>query len=111
MRSDENTLMNVKNWLAENQRTQAWLADRMGVAPSLISQLFNGERKLQPIHIAKMAEITGKSIVELASSEDVKADELVYSLRGKVSTEDGERGLAQLLLDVEHFAQLAVEQR
>ena len=111
MRSDENTLLNVKGWLAENQYTQAWLANQMGVAPSLISQLFNGERKLQPIHIAKMAEITGKSIVELASSEDVKADELVYSLRGKVTTEYGERGLAQFLLDVEHFAQLAVEQR
>jgi transcriptional regulator with XRE-family HTH domain len=109
MRSDENTLMNVKEWLAENQRTQAWLAGQMGVAPSLISQLFNGERKLQPVHIAKMAEISGKSIAELASSEDVKADELVYSLRGKISTEDGERGLAQLLLEVEHFAQLTVK--
>ncbi|WP_320164501.1 helix-turn-helix transcriptional regulator [uncultured Trichococcus sp.] len=109
MRSDENTLLNVKVWLAENQYTQAWLANQMGVAPSLISQLFNGERKLQPVHIAKMAEITGKTIAELASSEETKADELVYSLRGKISTEDGERGLAQLLLDVEHFAQLIVK--
>lgn len=109
MRSDENTLLNVKGWLAENQYTQAWLANQMGVAPSLISHLFNGERKLQPVHIAKMAEITGKTIAELASSEEIKADELVYSLRGKISTEDGERGLAQLLLDVEHFAQLVVK--
>ncbi|MGA9517504.1 MAG: helix-turn-helix transcriptional regulator [Trichococcus sp.] len=109
MRSDENTLLNVKGWLAENQYTQAWLANQMGVAPSLISQLFNGERKLQPVHIAKMTEITGKTIAELASSEETKADELVYSLRGKISTEDGERGLAQLLLDVEHFAQLIVK--
>ena len=109
MRSDENTLLNVKGWLAENQYTQAWLANQMGVAPSLISQLFNGERKLQPVHIAKMAEITGKTIAELASSEETKADELVYSLRGKISTEDGERGLAQLFLDVEHFAQLIVK--
>lgn len=109
MRSDENTLLNVKGWLAENQYTQAWLANQMGVAPSLISQLFNGERKLQPVHIAKIAEITGKTIAELASSEETKADELVYSLRGKISTEDGERGLAQLLLDVEHFAQLIVK--
>lgn len=109
MRSDENTLLNVKGWLAENQYTQAWLANQMGVAPSLISQLFNGERKLQPVHIAKMAEITGKTIAELASSEDIKADELVYSLRGKISTEDGERRLAQLLLDVEHFAQLIIK--
>lgn len=106
MRSDENTLLNVKAWLAENHHTQAWLANEMGVAPSLVSQLLNSERKLQPVHIAKIAEITGKSIAELASFGNVKADALVYSLRGKISTEDGERALAQLLLDVEHFAQL-----
>lgn len=106
MRSDENTLTNVKQWLVENHRTQAWLAGQIGRAPYLVSQLFNGERKLQPVHIAKLAEITGKSIAELASSEEEKADELVYSLLGKISTEDGERALAQLLLDVEHFAQL-----
>lgn len=106
MRSDKNTLTNVKQWLTENHRTQAWLAGQMGVPPSLIGQLFNGERKLQPVHIEKMAEISGKSIAELASSEEDKADELVYSLLGKISTEDAERALAQLLLDVEHFAQL-----
>lgn len=106
MRSDENTLTNVKQWLAETHRTQAWLANQMGVAPSLVSQLFSGERKLQPVHIAKMSEITHKSIAELASSEDVIADEMVYSVRGKISTEDGEHAIAQLLLDVEHFAQL-----
>lgn len=109
MRSDENTLMNVKNWLVENHRTQAWLAGQMGVAPSLVSQLFSGERKLQPLHIGKMAEITGKSIAELANSEDKKANEFVYSLRGKITTEDGEHSLAQLLLDVEHFVQLTVK--
>lgn len=68
--------------------------------------MFNGERKIQPIHIAKMAEVTGKSIAELASSEDVEADEMVYTLLRGISTEDGEHALAQLLLDVEHFAQL-----
>lgn len=77
-----------------------------GCDPSLVCQLFSGERKLQPVHIAKMAEITDKSIAELESSEDVIADEVVYSLLGEISTEDGKRALAQLLLDVEHFAQL-----
>ena len=110
MRSDENTLTYVKQWLAENHRTQQWLADQMGVAPSFVSQLLNGERKLQPVYIAKMSEITHKSIAELASSEDVIADELVYSVLGKISTEDGERALAQLLLDAEHFAQIVSKQ-
>lgn len=46
MRSDENTLTNVKLWLAERHRKQEWLADQMRVAPSLVSRLLNGERAL-----------------------------------------------------------------
>lgn len=106
MRSDDNTLTNIGQWLVENHRTKAWLAGQMNVAPAMVSQLFNGERKLQPIHIAKIAEITGKPIAELASSEEDEADEMVYTLLGEISTEDGELAIAQLLLDVEHFAQL-----
>ena len=110
MRTDENTLTNVKQWLAETHCTQSWLANQMGVTPSLVNQLFSGERKLQPAQIAKMSEITHKSIAELASLEDIQAGEMVYSLLGKISNEDGERALAQLLIDVEHFAQLVSKQ-
>ncbi len=106
MRSDKNTIMNVKNWLDKNDYSQAWLADQMGVAKSLISQIFNGTRKLQTTHIIKISEITGLSIAELASSDQKTCNQLVYSLRGKISNENGQRALDQLLLDSEHFVQL-----
>lgn len=106
MRSDKNTIMNVKNWLDKNDYSQAWLADQMGVAKSLISQIFNGTRKLQTTHIIKISEITGLSIAELASSDQKTCTQLVYSLRGKISNENGQRALDQLLLDSEHFVQL-----
>lgn len=109
MRSDTNILMHVREWLDVEKHSQAWLAKEMSVAPSLISQLFSGERKLQPSHIEKMAEITGKSIAELAASDSEQADQVVYSLRGKISNEAGERALTQLLLDAEHFVQLIQE--
>lgn len=106
MRSDKNTIMNVKNWLDENNHSQAWLAEQMGVAKSLISQIFNGTRKLQTTHIISMSEITGLSIGELASSDQENSNPIVYSLRGKISNEHGQRALDQLLLDSEHFVQL-----
>lgn len=106
MRSDKNTIMNVKNWLDENNHSQTWLADQMEVTKSLISQIFNGDRKLQPTHIIKMSEITGLSIAELASSDQETCSQLVYSLRGNISNENGQRALDQLLLDSEHFIQL-----
>lgn len=105
MRSDENTIKNVKQWLAENDKTQVWLAKKIGIAPSLISQLFRGSRKLQHSHIEEFSKITGLTISELAASKD-SSKSPIYSLRGKISNEQGERGLSQLLLDVEHYVQL-----
>lgn len=109
MRSDNNTLMNVKQWLKETNHSQKWLAKEMEITPSLISQLFSGERRLQPNHIKKMSNITGISISDLADSSDRKENQITYSLRGKLSNKDGERGLAQLLLDVEHYVHLFVK--
>ncbi len=109
MRSDDNTISNVKKWLETNDHSQAWLADQMDVAKSLISQIFNGTRKLQPAHIIKMSEITGFSIAELASSSQEISKQPIYSLRGKISNEHGQRALDQLLLDSEHFVQLAAK--
>lgn len=106
MRSDINTVQNVKQWLADHSKSQTWLATEMGLAPSLISQLFSGSRKLQPSHIEKLSKITGLTISELASSNDESSHTPLYSLRGKISNEQGERALNQLLLDAEHFVQL-----
>lgn len=108
MVSDDNILRNTKQWLIKNQHSQMWLADRMGVAPSLISQLFSGERKLQPAHIEKIALITHKTITELADSPVKRTNEITYSVCGKISTSEGERALEQLLLDVEHYVHLLV---
>lgn len=105
MRSDRNTIRHVKQWLVENDKTQAWLAQKMGVAPSLISQLFNGSRKLQSNQIEKISQITGLTILELGVSEESNQSK-IYSLRGKISNQQGERGLNQLLLDIEHYVQL-----
>lgn len=106
MRSDMNTLQNVKEWLRENRKTQAWLAKEMNIAPSLLSQLFSGERKLQPSHIEKMSLITEIPISTLADSQAEESEKALYSLRGEISTPEGERALAQLLLDAEHYVQL-----
>ncbi|UUX33369.1 helix-turn-helix domain-containing protein [Fundicoccus culcitae] len=106
MRSDQNTVKNIKQWLLDNDKTQSWLAAEMDIAPSLISQLFSGARKLQPNHIEKFAEISGFTISELASTYELSNVTPTYTVRGKVSNQHGEHALNQLLLDVEHFVQL-----
>lgn len=109
MRSDDNTLHNTKEWLQKNNRSQAWLAKEMQIAPSMLSQLFSSERRLQPSHIEKISAVTGMSVPELASSTEDEDDQLSYSLRGKITTKEGERALAQLLLDAEHYVHLLVK--
>lgn len=109
MRSDEKITLNVKKWLKQNKRSQAWLAKEMEIAPSLLSQLFSGERRLQTSHIEKMSKLTGMSIPDLASSSDEEESLLTYSLRGEISTIEGERALAQLLLDAEHYVHLLLK--
>lgn len=109
MKSNANILMNVKNWLLENDHTQSWLAKQMNIAPSLLSQLFSGERRLQVSHIEKISAITEMSIPDLASSPDNQYNQPVYSLRGRITTKEGESALNQLLLDAEHYVHLLVK--
>ena len=109
MKSNNEAIHTTRQWLTDHAKSQAWLADQMGVAKSLISQIFSGHRKLQAEHLIKIAEITGLSIAELTASETQEEAQPICSLRGKISNQAGERGLAQLLLDAEHFVQLLGE--
>lgn len=43
--------------LAEKERTQSWLARRVGKSPSYVSRVIDGERNPSPDFKAKAAEI------------------------------------------------------
>lgn len=103
-------IKNTKKYLDENNQNQTWLAGKMAITPSLLSQIFNGSRNLQTKHIVKIAEITGMSIDELTKGkEDITQNELNYSLRGKISTDAGKAHLAAVKADIQHYVMLGVD--
>lgn len=48
--------MRLEDWLAENERTAAWLSRKMGVPPSTVARIIKGRRA--PTH-AVMEKIIG----------------------------------------------------
>lgn len=106
MRSNKNTIKNVKEWLEKNGQNQVWLANKMELTPSLIKQLFDENQELQSIHIEKFSKITGLTISELSTSHQKINYSPIYSIRGRISNKQGERALEQLLIDSDHFDQL-----
>ncbi len=63
----------LENWLNREGRKQLWLADRIGVHPSMISHIVTGKRKPTRAQAAKIAEVTGLRIWETCGEEKAEA--------------------------------------
>ena len=54
--------MKLHDWLAEHDKTAAWLAERTGLSASYLSRLIEGERSPSIETCAKIAEATGGAV-------------------------------------------------
>ncbi len=109
MRNSNVIIKNIKLYLKQNKMTQAALAEKMQIAPSLLSQMLKGTRKIQTKHLIKLAEITNKTITELVETDLSKPQEPIYSLRGRISTQAGSDHLVTVVMDIEHYLALGDE--
>lgn len=59
----------LKRWLAENNRSQDWLAERMGCAQPQLNRLLNGKRKWKEYQIKSAARAIGEQAAFLVEEE------------------------------------------
>lgn len=98
---------NIKKWLKENNLSQIWLAEQIKVSTSMLSQMLNGERKLQTKHLLSISKVTGMTPNRLAEDETKKvSNEPKYVLRGAFSSKKSERDFSKLLWDVKCYVDL-----
>lgn len=50
-------------WLDDHGRTQAWLADALGVWPETVSRWRSGQLRPSPVYVARIAELTGGAVM------------------------------------------------
>ncbi|TGD18392.1 XRE family transcriptional regulator [Levilactobacillus suantsaiihabitans] len=106
--NNEIVIENIKKWLEKNHHPQSWLAKEINVSAPLISQMLNGERKIQTKYLLSIATVTGMSPEELARDEKVLADnELTCELRGDFSNPKLENQFDKLLWDIQCYVDLA----
>ncbi len=53
------TSRRLKKWLDEQKCSQAWLAEQLGVTPSMVSQLLSGDRSPSLKIAARIEDLTG----------------------------------------------------
>ena len=102
-------IKNIKEWLRKNGHTQSWLAKEIKVSAPLVSQMLNGERKIQTKYLLSISGITGMSPDILAKdASKPAADELVCELRGEFSDPKLKRNFDKLLWDIQCYVDLEV---
>jgi len=98
---------NIKKWLKENKSSQIWLAKQINVSPSMLSQMLNGERKIQTKHLLLISKVTGMTPNQLAKDGNKQiSDELEYVLRGELSSKKSKREFDRLLSDIKSYVDL-----
>src|SRR5690625_2806364 len=105
MKTNEIVIENVKNWLKENEKTHAWLADELGVSTSLVGHMLSGKRAIQPKRIealSKALDIPMKELVKNVSQTDV----LSVQLRGLTANRRSKQDLNALLFAKEDYVGL-----
>jgi hypothetical protein len=59
----------VRIWLAEHDRSQSWLAQKLGISQGHLSQILDGFRVATPQTIKDLRRVTGIDITPPAQSE------------------------------------------
>ncbi|ANZ63140.1 hypothetical protein AYR62_02860 [Secundilactobacillus paracollinoides] len=98
---------NIRNWLTQNQKSQEWLANQLGITPALLSQILNQKRKLQTKIILELPAIMGMSIELITQNTEEQADVTPQiQLRGHLSKPDSEDKIDALSWDIQRYVSL-----
>ncbi|ARY92771.1 MULTISPECIES: helix-turn-helix domain-containing protein [Lacticaseibacillus] len=100
------TLKLIQKWLTDNKKTQAWLAGQLNMSAALLSQVMNGNRKLQTKYIIAISEITEIPLEQLLGTNANDNHQPQIALRGRLSNDYAKKQIDQLLLDVQHCVDL-----
>ena len=65
MNEEKILILNIKNWMKENKKTQTDLAELVGFHPTYISANLNEKSTITWEIITKVSEVTKKSVAEL----------------------------------------------
>ncbi|MBM6440724.1 helix-turn-helix transcriptional regulator [Lacticaseibacillus rhamnosus] len=100
------TLKLIQEWLKANGKTQAWLANQIGMSPALLSQVMNGNRKLQTKYMISTAKVMGIPLDQLLGTKTTDQSQPQIALRGHLSNRESKKQIDQLLLDIRHSVDL-----
>lgn len=100
------TLKLIQEWLKANGKTQAWLASQIGMSPALLSQVMNGNRKLQTKYMISTAKVMGIPLDQLLGIKTTDQSQPQIALRGHLSNRESKKQIDQLLLDIRHSVDL-----
>ncbi|AYM01552.1 helix-turn-helix domain-containing protein [Levilactobacillus yiduensis] len=107
--NNEIVIKNIKSWLKKNNHPQSWLAKQIDVSAPLVSQMLNGERKMQTKHLLRISTVTGLTPDDLAKDAHNPADnELKCTLRGSFSNPKLAKNFDKLLWDIQCYVDLEV---
>ena len=63
----------LRNWLGENEQSQAWLAREMKVSGPTVSDWLNSKKVPKVEHLIKLRTLTGISVDDLLREHSVAA--------------------------------------
>lgn len=107
--NNEIVIKNIKNWLKKNAHPQSWLAKQIDVSAPLVSQMLNGERKIQTKYLLRISTVTGMSPDELTKDAyNLTGNELKCTLRGSFSNPKLAKNFDKLLWDIQCYVDLEV---
>lgn len=102
---------NIKLWLRDNQKSQQWLAQEIGVSKALVGHMLNESRVIQPQRIVDIANALGVSVNDLTTNASMREERMAVELRGTLSNRRSKMELERLKFAVEDYIGLKSEQR
>ncbi|WP_252100552.1 helix-turn-helix transcriptional regulator, partial [Exiguobacterium sp. SH31] len=111
MNSNTIIVNNIKLWLQDNQKSQQWLAQKIGVSKALVGHMLNESRVIQPQRIVAIAKVLGVSVNELTTDASMRDERMTVELRGTLSNRRSKMELERLKFAVEDYIGLKSEQR
>lgn len=111
MNSNTIIVNNIRLWLQDNQKSQQWLAQEIGVSKALVGHMLNESRVIQPQRIVAIAKALGVSVNELTTDASMREERMTVELRGKLSNRRSKMELERLKFAVEDYIGLKSDLR
>lgn len=106
MKTNDNVIKKVKNWLEIEGKSNIWLAEKLEISNSLIEFILNGENTLKPERIAQLAKIMDLSTKDLIQPDVIKQDNLTVNIIGELTSRHSRRELDSLLFAINDYMSL-----